>query len=190
MLNGGNTLGYRALNQVLKKTNAEYAVAAPEAAAYESDLSALQKLAYGHIMYAPLDFLHEASEVFGGEPHLRVRDDGSTYDVGFKWDTTGLLTASTGYKQDVAAIDDMAARWSSTVLPNLKHITAYEDKTDPETGETVTAARQMAEDIKATANAPEIEESGQPAVEMARQRAQEWVENEAGAIEGMKGFTL
>lgn len=153
--NGGNTLGYRAINRTLEKTKAEWRIDAPDSAVYEADLAALEKLSYGNFMYAPDGFFRELSEVYDGEKRALVRDDGSTYTAGYTWGTTSLLTASSFYKEHTGAIDGMSERWSSTVLPNLKHITAYED--NPDTGET--AAQQMAKDIQATATAPEIEPS-------------------------------
>lgn len=189
-LNGGNSLGYRALNQVLKKTNAEYTVDAPDAAAYETDIADLERLSYGNFKYEPDGYHHEMTEVFEGTPQLRLRDDGTTYDAGYRWSGTSLLMASTGYKEGIGAIDAMSDRWSNTLLPGLKHISAYKDTTDPETGETVTAAQQMAQDIKATATAPEIERDGQAEVEVARQRAHDRAEADAQAAAAMKKFML
>lgn len=184
--NGGNTLGYRAINRTLEKTGAEWRIDAPDSAAYEGDLAALEKLAHGNIHFVPDGYLHEMSEVYSGERRLFMRDDGSTYDMGYKWDTTSLLMASTGYKDDTGAIDAMSDRWSSTVLPALRHIEAYQD--NEETGET--AAQQMAKDIKATATAPEIERDGQAEVEAVRQRAHEQAETDAKAGAGMEKYML
>lgn len=183
-LNGGNSLGYRAINRTLEKTGAEWRIDAPDSAAYESDLAALEKLAHGNIHFVPDGYLHEVSEVYSGEKRLFVRDDGSTYDMGYKWDTTSLLMASTGYKDDTGAIDAMSDRWSNTLLPSLKHISAYTD--NEETGET--AAQQMAKDIKATATAPEIERDGQAEVKAARQRAHEQADLSSKAAETVKRF--
>lgn len=166
--NSGNTLGYRALNRTLEKTGAEYRIDAPDSTAYEADLAVLERLANGNLMFVPEGFLHEASEVYTGEKQLQMRDDGSTYDAGRRWDTTGIMLATHSFNEQTGAIDAMADRWSNTVIPSLKHISSYQDTQDPETGETVTAAQQMVEDIKATANAPEIVKSEQPAVELAR----------------------
>lgn len=185
-LNGGNSLGYRAINRTLEKTGAEWRIDAPDSAAYEADLSALEKLAHGNIRFVPDGYIHEMGEVYGGEKRLFMRDDGTTYDMGYRWDTTSLLMASAGYKEGAGAIEAMSDRWSSTVLPSLKHITAYED--NEETGET--AAQQMAKDIKATAHATEIERSEQPQVEAARQRAHEQAEADAQAAAGMEKYML
>lgn len=184
--NGGNTLGYRAINRTLEKTGAEWRIDAPDSAAYESDLAALEKLAHGNIRFVPDGYLHEMSEVYGGEKRLFMRADGTTYDQGYKWDTTSLLMASTGYKEDIGAIDSMSNRWSNTLLPSLKHISAYQD--NEETGET--AAQQMAKDIKSTATAPEIERNGQAEVEATRQRAHEQAESTAQATETVRKFAL
>lgn len=189
-LNGGTTLGYRVINQVLKDTHSEYTIDAPDSAAYESDLAALEKLAEGHIMYAPSEYYHEAVEVFGGEPHPLRRADGSRVDVGYKWDHISILTASGSYEGKIRDLDDMSARWSSTVLPSLKHVDAYKDITDPETGETVTAAQQMAQDIRATATAPEIEPSATVGERIAAQMAKEAAENNERSQEILKRYTI
>ncbi len=83
-LNGGNTLGYRAINRTLEKTGAEWRIDAPDSAAYEADLAVLQKLACGNFLCTPAGFHHEMVEVYGGTPNLRMRDDGSLYDAGYK----------------------------------------------------------------------------------------------------------
>lgn len=183
-LNGGNTLGYRAINQVLKATHSEYTIDAPDSAAFEADLAALEKLSYGNFKYEPEGFHHEMTEVYGGTPELRLRDDGSTFDAGDRWSNTSLLMATTMYKRDIGAIDAMADRWNSTVLPSLRHLEAYQD--NEETGET--AAMQMAKDIKATATAPEIERTATgavAAVAMAKEIGQIRAKGWQGAIDAI-----
>lgn len=185
--NGGCALGYRAINRTLEKTGAEWRVDAPDSTTYESDLAALAKLAEGHIMYAPREYSHETVEVFEGEPQLYRRPaDGKYLDVGYRWDTTSILIASGSYEDKIKALDDMSDRWSSTVLPNLKHITAYTD--NPETGET--AAQQMAKDIKATATAPEIDPSMTAGEKIAAEMAKEATENYEQGQEILKKYLL
>lgn len=188
--NGGCTLGYRALNRTLEKTGAEWRVDAPDSTTYESDLAALERLAEGHLMCAPREYYHEASAVFEGEPRPYRRTDGSYADIGYKWDYISVLTASSSYEGQIKALDDMSNRWSSTVLPSLKHITAYKDTTDPETGETVTAAQQMAQDIKATAAAPEIEPSMTAGEQIAAEMAKEAAKNYEQGQEVLKKYLL
>lgn len=185
--NGGCTLGYRALNRTLEKTQAEWRVDAPGSTTYESDLAALEELAEGHIMYAPREYFHEAVEVFGGRPKpYRRPADGKYLDIGYKWDTTSILIASGSYEGKIKALDDMSERWSSTVLPSLKHISAYED--NQETGET--AAQQMAQDIKATATAPEIEPNMAVGEQIAAEMAREAAKNYEQGQEILKKYLL
>lgn len=185
--NGGCTLGYRALNRTLEKTGAEWRVDAPDSTTYESDLAALEELSEGHIMYAPREYFHEAVEVFGGRPKLYRRPaDGKYLDIGYKWDTTSILIASGSYEGKIKALDDMSERWSSTVLPSLKHISAYED--NQETGET--AAQQMAQDIKATATAPEIEPNMAVGEQIAAEMAREAAKNYEQGQEILKKYLL
>lgn len=185
--NGGCTLGYRALNRTLEKTGAEWRVDAPDSTTYESDLAALEELSEGHIMYAPREYFHEAVEVFGGRPKLYRRPaDGKYLDIGYKWDTTSILIASGSYEGKIKALDDMSERWSSTVLPSLKHISAYED--NQETGET--AAQQMARDIKATATAPEIEPNMAVGEQIAAEMAREAAKNYEQGQEILKKYLL
>lgn len=175
-LNGGNALGYRAINRVLEETKAGWRIDAPESATYESDLAALEKLAHGNIRYVPDGFLHEMAGAYGGDQRLFMRDDGSTYSMGYKWDSASLLMASSSYESEIKSLDSMADRWSGTVLPSLRHIDVYEDVKDEETGETTTAKQQMTADYKATAHAPAIEKSEQAEVDAARQRGREQAE--------------
>lgn len=176
-LNGGNTLGYRALNRTLEKTRAEYRVDAPDSTTYEADLAALDELAEGHIMFIPRELHHEGVEVFGGEPRPIRRADGSRVDTGYRWDSVSVLTASANYEGKVKALDEMADRWSSTVLPSMKHVSAYQDKKDPASGETITAAQQITEDFKATATAPEIKPSTTAAERIAEEIHKDTVES-------------
>lgn len=80
----------------------------------------------------------------------------------------------------------MADRWSSTLLPILKHLEAYKD--NEETGET--AAQQMAKDIKTTVIAPEIERVNAPIIEGVRQRAQEKADSSKKAAEAIDRFAV
>lgn len=84
----------------------------------------------------------------------------------------------------------MGERWAENTPVTLKRLSDYTDTTDPETGKTVTAAQQMAQDIKATATAPEIKRDGQAVVELARERAREQAERDARAAETVKKHTL
>lgn len=189
-LNGGCTLGYKAINRMLEKTGAEWRVDAPDSAAYEADLTVLEKLSYGNFKFTPDGFLHEMTEVYEGTPNLRFRDDGTSYDAGYKWNSTSLMLSSAAYKQDVSSFDAMADRWSSTVLPSLKHLEAYQDTTDPETGETITAAQQMAQDARSTATAPEIERTNDQIIEGIRQQAKEKAENDEAARQALDRFAV
>lgn len=189
--NGGNPLGYRALNRTLEKTKSEWRIDSLDTDVYENDLAVLQQLSYGNLMYAPNDCHHEAVEIFDGERRLQMREDGSTYFGGYKWDRIGILMSTGDFTAKVKGIDAMADRWGNSVLPSVKQIDLYEDKIDPDTGEIVeTAADQLEADFKATAHAPGIERSKQPEIEAARQKGHEQAKTAAQATKGMKKFVL
>lgn len=189
-LNNGNCLGIRLINKILEDTKSTIRVDAPAAADYEADFDRLERLTHGNFMYAPLDLHHEAVEVFGGLPRLQMRADGSVFNAGFRWDSTSIITAAHSFQEKLKTLDDMGERWAENTPVTLKHLSDYTDTTDPETGKTVTAAQQMAQDIKATATAPEIKRDGQAVVELARERAREQAERDARAAETVKKHTL
>lgn len=189
-LNNGNCLGIRLLNKILEDTKSTIRVDAPDATDFESDLDSLERLTYGNFMYAPLDLHHEVAEVFSGMPHLRTRPDGSIYDFGDKWDSRSILTATHSFQEELKAVDAMGERWSANTPITLKHLSIYEDKTDPATGATITAGQQAAADIAETGHAAQVVESNSPTVEAVRQRAHEQAETAAQAAEGTKKFML
>lgn len=112
--NGGNTLGYRAINRTLEKTGAEWRIDAPDSAAYESDLAALGKLAHGNIHFVPDGYLHEMSEVYSGERRLFMRDDGTTDGWKASWkNVTSSRFDSKRFKTDHA---DLYGQYSKATV--------------------------------------------------------------------------
>lgn len=186
-LNNGNCLGIRLINKILEDTKSTIRVDAPDATDYETDLDGLERLTHGHFMYAPLDFHHEAVEVFGGTPRLQMRPDGSTYDAGFRWDSTAIMTAGHSFQEELKAVDAMGERWAANTPITLKHLSIYEDKTDPATGKTITAGQQAAADIVETGQAAQVVESNSYPVEAVRQRARE---RAAGTTQNMEKYTI
>lgn len=189
-LNNGNCLGIRLINKILEDTKSTIRVDAPDAADYEADFDRLERLTHGNFMYAPLDLHHEAVEVFGGLPRLQMRPDGSVYDGGFRWDSTAIITAAHSFQEELRAVNDMGERWAENTPVTLKHLSIYEDKTDPATGATITAEQQAAADIKETGHAAQVVESNSSTAEAVRQRAHERTETAARAAETVKKFVL
>ncbi len=176
--NGGNPLGLRALNRVLEKTGAKFRVNAPDSAQYEADLKALDHLANREVKYSQNELHTELAAIYKGTPRLQYRPDGSSFDSGYKWDGTGLLISSNGFESAINSLAPMAERWSAAMLPDFDQIQNYEPTTDPDTGEKISAARQFADDYRATKDAAAVTEDG-AGIEQAKAIAEKNAENTA-----------
>ena len=148
--NGGNTLGIRAINRLLEKTDSKFRVEAPDGATFEKDLAALERLSKGNFKYSPKEFHTEMTAIYRDTPRLFSRDDGSTYDAGYQWDGVSLIAASVDFENKIAALDSMGERWSKAVLPSMAQVKEYKPQTDKD-GKTITAAEQFIADRKSTA---------------------------------------
>lgn len=153
--NGGNALGVRAINRVLEQTDAAYRVEAPDSAQFEADIAALERLAQGGIRYAPEGYHTELTAIYKDTPRLVIRDDGSTYDAGYRWDSVSLITATASFNSQLATVDEMAGRWTDNVLPSFGQVKDYKPRQN-ESGETISAAQQFVEDYEATADATTV----------------------------------
>lgn len=158
-MNGGNTLGLRAINKLLEKCDSKYRVEAPNSTDFENDLAALERMINGAAMYTPAEYHIDACACFGGTPRLMYRDDGSSYDGGYRWDSVSLITARTRFEKRVESLDGMAERWSNAVLPSTSQIRLYEPQKD-EKGNERSPAEQFLADYAETASAAAVERAG------------------------------
>lgn len=161
-LNGGNTLGLRCLNAALKSTEAGYTVTFPDTADFEADIAALEKLARGEICYVPAEYHHEGTAIYGGSPRTFFREDGSTYQNGETWSSVSLSVARTGFESKIKSLDEMASRWTDSVIPSIEQLKDYADRADG------TAAEQFLKDREATTTAAKIEPSGAESMTLAQ----------------------
>ena len=158
---GGNTLGLRAINSVLKATKSPLRVVFPDTETFEKDLEALEKLTDESAVWTPIDFHHEACAVYGGQP--RPNYPGST------WGNTSLTIARAAYESQLKGLSDMSGRWVNDIIPSIAQVKElYKDSED--------AAEQYIADRQATGASATVEPNKAEAIEhaetMARQRAE------------------
>ncbi len=182
-LNGGCPLGFRALSAVMKKTHCGYSLDYSESADFEKDLEFLDGLSKGNIAFSPEGLHVELVDILKNQPRLQMAADGSFYDSGYKWDSISILISTESLKNAADNINSMAKRWNNTVIPSIRALKTYEDKTDDETGETRTAKEQFIADFKETANAAKIKENHEPAAPYMRKESEK---NYAEIVGGYK----
>ena len=158
---GGNTLGLRAINSVLKATKSPLRVVFPDTETFEKDLEALEKLTDESAVWTPIDFHHEACAVYGGQP--RPNYPGST------WGNTSLTIARAAYESQLKGLSDMSGRWVNDIIPSIAQVKElYKDSED--------AAEQYLADRQATGASATVEPNKAEAIEhaetMARQRTE------------------
>ena len=147
----GNTLALRCINGLLDSTKAGYTVVFPSSEALESDLDAIEKLSFGHFNYSPAGLHVIACEVYGGQPVIFTRSDGSTYENGTKIDPISLISSRAFFEHNLKMLEEMAARWTENVLPSIQQL-----KTDlyPDGDK---GKEEFAADKRATADSAQIE---------------------------------
>ena len=158
---GGNTLGLRAINSVLKATKSPLRVVFPDTETFEKDLEALEKLTDESAVWTPIDFHHEGCAIYGGQP--RPNYPGST------WGNTSLTIARAAYESQLKGLSDMSGRWVNDIIPSIAQVKElYKDSED--------AAEQYLADRQATGASATVEPNKAEAIEhaetMARQRAE------------------
>ena len=158
---GGNTLGLRAINSVLKATKSPLRVVFPDTETFEKDLEALEKLTDESAVWTPIDFHHEGCAIYGGQP--RPNYPGST------WGNTSLTIARAAYESQLKGLSDMSGRWVNDIIPSIAQVKElYKDSED--------AAEQYLADRQATGASATVEPNKAEAIEhaetMARQRTE------------------
>lgn len=156
---GGNTLGLRAVNAVLKATKSPLRVDFPDTEVFEKDLEALEKLTVN--CWTPIDYHSEGVSIFGGLP----RED----FPGFSWDSVSLLTSRAIFESQIKGLDVMSGRWVNDIIPSIAQVKElYKDSED--------VAEQYLADRQATGASATVEPNKAEAIEhaetMARQRAE------------------
>lgn len=180
---GGSTLSLRALNSVLEEVKSDYRISFPDASAFEADLKFLNRFSQEQFRPFPDDYYTEACAVFNGDRMIRwnVQTE-SNLDIGYTWDKMALLLAGQTFKSHINQLDEMAGRWSENILPSIVHVEDYMNKAE----NPAEAVKELASDLKATAEAAKIEKTGTgTAEEYARKRS----ETEARAAEVRDKYT-
>ena len=156
-LNGGASLGLRALNSVLKKVQSPFRVDYTRTDQFERDLADLDKLGEQAACYAPLELYHEIIELYANTPNLR-----NGIDVGDKWGSVSLMVQSQLFESAIDDLRAMSERWSAEVVPSVTRLKDYKDT------ENASAAEQFIADREAVTNAAKVSKDADGEIAAAR----------------------
>ena len=176
----GNYTALRALGSVAAKSG--FRVAVPTVEAYQKDIEEIEYWERTPILYAPMDYLHEAVElwprvpIFGKDGAIHGEQPNSS---------VSLLTNSAVFSELVKSIKDTKERWGTAFIPE---ISAFEPVKN-EDGETITPEQQR-EDAVAQGAAQIVVEQEDKAISPAREMGQQRANDRANAIEGIKRFAI
>lgn len=176
----GSYTGLRMLSAVAEKSG--FKLTTPSVDHFMEEIAEIESAVRVPLLWAPMDHLGTAADVMEDRPVRR--SDGTVAGSYGRPDATSLLMSSMGLNQVCKTIIETGERWAASFVPE---ITAFTPK-GGEDGETITQEQQHAEAVQ-EANAQTVVEDTS-AVDWARERAAKRAQSEAGAIEGMKKFTL
>lgn len=114
-MNGGNLLGLKVLNALLKETNSKFTVQFYDVTDLEHDLEVIEHLAENADHFIPTDRHAIGCDVYRGTDKLIKRPDGQEVHTGFEWDSVALLLRNTSVNSDVKEIENMVQRWSADI---------------------------------------------------------------------------
>lgn len=176
----GNYTALRALGSVAAKSG--FWVAVPPVEAYQEDIERIERWARIPILYAPMDYLHEALELWPRAPIFGK--DGAIHGERPN-SSVSLLAASAGFSELVKSIKDTKERWGMAFIPEISAFKPVENEDD----ETITPEQQR-EDAVAQGAAQIAVEQEDKTISHAREIGQQRANDRANAIEGIKRFVV
>lgn len=144
-LNGGASLGLRALSAVLEKVQSPLRIEYTTTDQFERDLADLGKLGEWAACYAPLQLHHEICQLYVNTPNLR-----NGIDVGDKWGSVSLMVQSQLFESAIDDLRAMSERWSTETVPSITQLKDYKN------GEDASAAELFIADREAVTNAAKV----------------------------------
>ena len=144
----GNYTALRAIQKVAE--NSGFSVSIPEG--FEKELEAGDRLGRVPSRYCPSDYVAEAQDVLSDVPVFR--EDGSVGNTMGRPSTVYLILREAGSKSDMEKLESMAAKWSTSFVPEISEFKPIED---PATGATISPAEQHAQAVEDAADVIEVE---------------------------------
>ena len=173
----GNYTALRALQAIAQRSG--YRLTVPSADDYQGDIERIERAVRVPVMYATLDFQHEALEVLPDRPVFRA--DGSFYTTG-RPDSVYLILRKQEFESAMNSVKDAGERWSVDFVPE---ITAFEPVKADDGGE-ITPEQQRAEAVKDAAQRVGVRDT--TAEQTAQRITQEQAEADRRAAEGRKFY--
>lgn len=144
----GNYTALRAIQKVAE--NSGFSVSIPEG--FEKELEAVERMGRTPSMYCPSDYVAEAQDVLSDVPVFR--EDGSVGNTMGRPGTVYLILREAGSKSDMQTLESMAAKWSTSFVPE---ITELKPTQDPATGEIISPEEQHSRMLEDAADVIEVE---------------------------------
>lgn len=122
-MNGGSTLGIRALAAVLEATGANVRLQYRKPDEYVRDLEKLERVTAAAVNPVfSIEDANTALELFRGEPWLSVRPDGSTFNGGAKVSFLSLNADSALFESLQNSLDKMGDVWQADVSYKIEDV--------------------------------------------------------------------
>lgn len=177
----GNHAALRALAAISERSG--YRLTIPDVTRLEADVARLERVAARFpMMFAPVDYVHEALEVLEDMPVFRA--DGSVAYRSGRPDTVYLLMQAQQMQETLDALDNAAERWTADYVPQLSElepvVTADGEEISPEDQQAL--ARQVA--------ARRVDVADANVQEDLVVTAKEWAEADRAANEAFRKYYL
>ena len=144
----GNYTALRAIQKTAE--NSGFSVSIPEG--FEKELEAVERMGRTPSMYCPSDYVAEAQDVLSDVPVFR-EEDGSVANTMGRPGTVYLILREAGSKSDMEKLESMAAKWSTSFVPEISELKPAQD---PATGEVISPEEQHSRMLEDAADAVDI----------------------------------
>lgn len=122
-MNGGNTLGIRALSRLLEQTGASKRLTYRNLDEYGKDLEQVERViaSLENPVFDVAD-VHTALELFGDTQWIHTRPDGSTYTAGENLDFLLVNGASASFSSLQKSLEKMKGNWQADISYQLQDV--------------------------------------------------------------------
>lgn len=144
----GNYTALRAIQKVAE--NSGFSVSIPDG--FEKELEAVERMGRTPSMYCSSDYVAEAQDVLSDVPVFR--EDGSVGNTMGRPGTVYLILREAGSKSDMEKLESMAAKWSTSFVPEISELKPIQD---PATGEIISPEEHHSRMLEDAADVIEVE---------------------------------